>query len=108
MGYGGSGGGGGGSIAGSSDVALNSPSDGQVLAYDADTAKWKNQVSSSVPYSDRVMYGSNWPSDRPDDYGKPLVWDDTALALSQGSDTSGPNTDLLSVGDYWDTYRFEA
>lgn len=43
MGYGGASGGSG-SIASSSDVALNGPTDSQVLAYDGTTSKWKNQT----------------------------------------------------------------
>jgi len=43
MSYGGASGGSG-RIATSSDVALSNPADGQVLAYDTATAKWKNAV----------------------------------------------------------------
>lgn len=41
------GGGGSGSIAGASDVTLNSPQDDQVLAYDDGSAKWQNAFSGS-------------------------------------------------------------
>ena len=47
MGFGGSGGGGGGSVASSSDVALNSPTNNQVLTYDSSLAKWKNATGGS-------------------------------------------------------------
>ncbi len=40
------GGGGGGSVAGSSDVALNSPVNQDVLTYDSSTSKWKNAVAT--------------------------------------------------------------
>lgn len=47
MGFGGSGGGGGsGAIGGATDVALNSPSNNQVLTYDSSIEKWKNAASS--------------------------------------------------------------
>ncbi len=45
MGFGGSGGGSG-SIASSSDVALNVPTNNDVLTYDSSTSKWKNAVSA--------------------------------------------------------------
>lgn len=41
MGFGGSSGGSS-SLSGASDVALNNPSDEQVLGYDSDTSKWQN------------------------------------------------------------------
>lgn len=47
MGFGGSGGGSG-SISGSTDVALNSPANQQVLAYDSSTSKWKNATMSGA------------------------------------------------------------
>jgi len=40
-------GGGSGSVAGSSDVALNSPANNQVLTYDSSIAKWKNGTGGS-------------------------------------------------------------
>lgn len=59
MGYGGSGGGSS-SIAGSSDVALSSPSDSQVLTYDSGTAKWTNADAQggSVPSYANLPAGS--------------------------------------------------
>lgn len=45
----GSGGGGSGSLAGDSDVAIASPANGDVLAYDANVSKWKNKVPPSAP-----------------------------------------------------------
>lgn len=59
MGFGGSGGGGG-SIASSSDVALNSPTNAQALTYDSATAKWKNATVSggSSPTVETIPAGS--------------------------------------------------
>jgi len=59
----GGGSGGGGSIAGSTDVALSSPVDGQVLTYNAALGKWKNAgvVGGSFPgavYFDTFFAGS--------------------------------------------------
>lgn len=48
----GGGSGGSGSIAGSSDVSLNSPTDNQVLAYNGTTGKWQNQTASGTGSSD--------------------------------------------------------
>lgn len=45
MGFG-AGGGGSSTIGGATDVALNNPSNGQVLTYDGSVGKWKNGVSS--------------------------------------------------------------
>lgn len=44
MGFGGNGGGGSGSISSSSDVALNTPGNDDVLSYDQTTAKWHNKA----------------------------------------------------------------
>jgi hypothetical protein len=65
------------------------------------------QIDAAAASNGRVMYGTGWPGSRPADYGKPIVWDDTALAISSGADTTGPDSGLLSEGDYWDTYRYE-
>ncbi len=45
MGFGGSGGGG--SLSGSSDVALNTPANNQILTYDSSTSKWKNATGGA-------------------------------------------------------------
>lgn len=45
MGFGGSGGGSA-SLSGSTDVALNTPANNQVLTYDSSTSKWKNAASA--------------------------------------------------------------
>lgn len=50
MGFGGSGSGNG-SISSSSDVALSSPSNNDVLAYNTATSKWQNQVAPSAAVS---------------------------------------------------------
>ena len=44
MGFNGSGGG----ISNASDVALNSPGNGQVLAYETASAKWRNVTASAT------------------------------------------------------------
>ena len=72
MGFGSSSGGSS-SIATSSDVALSSPVDNNVLAYDSSTSKWKNAVvsgggGSSTYALGRVRYNSGWPSTRPTGY----------------------------------------
>jgi hypothetical protein len=54
---------------------------------------------------DRIMYNAGWPTERPADNNRPLVWDDTANASALDSNTPGPDTALLKVGDYWWTYR---
>lgn len=43
-----SGGGGSGNIAGSTDVALNNPSNNEVLTYDTSVSKWKNSQAGSA------------------------------------------------------------
>lgn len=43
------GGGGSGTLAGDTDVAIASPSNGQVLTYNSSTGKWQNQVAPSAP-----------------------------------------------------------
>lgn len=59
MGYGGPSSGG--SISSSSDVALNSPTDSQVLTYDSGTAKWKNQTPPGASAPIVVRWdGSSW------------------------------------------------
>lgn len=50
MGFGG-GSGGGGNIGSATDVALNNPSNNQVLTYDGSVGKWKNVASQSAPVS---------------------------------------------------------
>lgn len=45
----GGGGGGSSSIAGSTDVVLNNPATGEVLAYNASLSKWQNQTNPSAP-----------------------------------------------------------
>jgi len=76
----GSGSGGSGSIAGSSDVALSSVQDDQVLGYDSAAAKWQNQNGSS-PNLNNLPAGStitvqkssgSWPS-RPTSRGDIVV-----------------------------------
>lgn len=44
------GGGGSGTLAGDTDVAISSPSAGQVLTYDTGTSKWKNAASLGGPF----------------------------------------------------------
>lgn len=72
MSFGGSSGGSS-SISGSSDVLLSSPTDSQVLAYDASAIKWKNatQTAGSSPtYANLpagttltvLKSGSTWPA----------------------------------------------
>lgn len=67
----GGGGGGSGSIAGASDVTLNSLQNDQVLTYDSDSAKWENQDNiGSNPTLDNlpagstisVKYTGSWPA----------------------------------------------
>lgn len=50
MSFGGSGGGGG-SIAGSSDAALSSPANNQVLSYNSGVGKWQNKTPSASDLS---------------------------------------------------------
>lgn len=47
-------GGGGGSIAGSSDVALSTVEDSQVLTYDSDSSKWINENSQGGGVDDNL------------------------------------------------------
>jgi len=78
----GGGSGGGGSIAGSTDVALSSPTNGQVLTYDTTLGKWKNAASSggtvtvqNLPISVPVVVnesGGSYPN-RPA-YGGAIWW----------------------------------
>lgn len=51
MGFGGSSGGGSGSISASTDVALNNPTNKEVLSFDSATSKWKN---TSLEASDSI------------------------------------------------------
>jgi len=46
-----------GSLSGSSDVAISSPGNGQVLAYNASTSKWQNQPAG-IPLATISMPGS--------------------------------------------------
>jgi hypothetical protein len=62
-------------------------------------------VAAGSAVSDRIM--APFPGTRPDDGGKPLQWDDTAVAITNGADTSGPDVGLLEVGDYWWTIVYE-
>ena len=68
MGFGGSGGGSNGNIAGSTDVALNSVTNDQVLAYNTSVSKWQNKTIASATTianvsGNVVMYSTN-PSSR--------------------------------------------
>ena len=68
MGFGGSGGGSNGNIAGSTDVALNSVANDQVLAYNTSVSKWQNKTLTSATTianvsGNVVMYSTN-PSNR--------------------------------------------
>lgn len=70
------------------------------------------QGPQGLPAEDRVMFSALgrlnvWPSVRPDDNDKPLIWDDTQYAYDQGANTSGPDISLLKKGDYRDTYMWE-
>ena len=65
MGFGGSGGGGGGTVGSATDVALNNPSNNQVLTYDGTIGKWKNAAASSgfadptTTKGDLIVHGSS-------------------------------------------------
>ena len=64
------GGGGSSSIAGSTDVALSSVQNDQVLAYDNTSSKWQNKVGGGAPTlanlpagsTISVVYDSGWPA----------------------------------------------
>lgn len=96
------GGGGSQSISGSSDVALSSPQDAQILSYDGAVQKWKNTQANSNPWAyglyPRVVWsGSAWPSRAsalPGGYTGPVeYWSATDTAATSPTDRV--------VGDIW-------
>ena len=108
MGFGGSGGGSG-SIAGSSDVALSSPANDQVLTYDSTSAKWVNKAAAggtggSVTIADlpagSVVYAryntgtSSWPA-------RPTSRTDIMVHWVGGDDSTPPSGAIANV-DIWD------
>lgn len=108
MGFGGSGGGSS-SIASSTDVALSSPSDSEVLTYDSATAKWKNKAPSggaggavtiadlpagSVLYARYDTTSSTWPA-------RPTARTDIMVHWVGGDDTTPPPGALANL-DIWD------
>ncbi len=111
MGFGGSGGGG--SLSGSSDVALNSPANNEVLTYDTSTSKWKNatgavstatqnalNAKAALSYSRpeiRATSSTDWQvraSIIPSGYTGPVVYEST-LYLNHPAPTDMQN------GDTW-------
>lgn len=107
MGFGG-GSGGGSSVAGSSDVALSSPTNNDVLTYDSTSSKWKNAIggsgggavtvanlpAGSVLYARYITASSTWPA-RPTSRSDIMVhW--------IGGDESHPPSAAINGVDLWD------
>jgi hypothetical protein len=95
MGFGG--GGGSSSIAGSSDVALNSLANTQVLTYDSPSSKWKNAAVPTVANAQVTVRwsGSAWPA-------RPIGSAFGVLFLSTNDASAPAPADVnLLAGDVW-------
>lgn len=94
-------GGGGGTIAGSTDVSLNSVTTDQVLTYSDISSKWINKTPAigsgggGVPSTyalGRVRYDSGWPSSRPTGYAY-FDW------IKSSASDPDPASSLMFAGD---------
>lgn len=91
----GPGSGGGGSIAGSSDVSLDSVQNNQVLTYDTPSSKWQNKAGLDNKVDIVRWTGASWPS-RPADAPFGVLFIST-----NDPSAPAPNDDQLQSGDVW-------
>ena len=89
------GGGGSSSIAGSTDVALSSVQNDQVLAYDNTSSKWQNKAGGGGYI--RTWNGTSWTARPTTPAGVP------AIAYST-HDAAAPAPPNAQVGDIWERH----
>ena len=80
-----------------SDVSIATPSDGQVLTYDAENHVWKNASGGSASVAELGDIGDVDLDNLVD--GQTLVWDATSSKWVNGSGGSGSVDELGDIGD---------